>query len=265
MTEEFDMSLLVDRQLVEIAAFKLMQARRGIAFTGAGISVESGIPPFRGPGGLWNDYDPAFIEMNFFQRHAAESWGMIKEVFYDNFGKAKPNPAHDGLAWLEQEGLISGVITQNIDRLHQEAGSKNVIEFHGSNENLVCLRCGEKVKATEAVLETLPPLCPVCESVLKPDFVFFSEGIPEQAFERSYDETVLSDVWIVVGTKGEVMPACGMPIEAKRNGATIIEINIEPSEFTDSITDIFLRCPASVGVNAIKQVILDLRAEGLVQ
>lgn len=253
----------VDRQLVEIAAFKLLQARRGIAFTGAGISVESGIPPFRGPGGLWNHYDPAFIELGFFLRHSASAWGMIKEIFYDNFGKAKPNPAHKGLAWLEQERLISGIITQNIDHLHQDAGSQNVIEFHGSNEYLVCLNCGERVLAAPEVLDQVPPKCPICDQILKPDFVFYSEGIPELAYERSYDETVLSDVWLVVGTKGEVMPACSMPIEAKRHGATIIEINIEPSEFTDTITDIFLRCPASVGVNALKEVILDLRAEGL--
>ncbi len=115
------------------------------------------------------------------------------------------------------------------------------------------------------MLDTLPPLCQVCGSVLKPDFVFFSEGIPTLAYERSYDETFLSDVWIIVGTKGEVMPACGMPIEAKRNGATIIEINIQPSEFTDTITDVFLRCPASVGINSLKEVILDLRKEGLDQ
>ncbi|MEE4194017.1 MAG: Sir2 family NAD-dependent protein deacetylase [Anaerolineae bacterium] len=256
---------LIDRQLVEVAAFKLLKARRGIAFTGAGISVESGIPPFRGPGGLWNHYDPSFIELNFFRRHPSSAWGMIKEVFYDHFGKAKPNAAHRGLAWLEQEGLISGVITQNIDRLHQQAGSRNVIEFHGSNQYLVCLRCGERMLATEQILENLPPLCPVCGEVLKPDFVFFSEGIPEHAFERSLDETMLSDVWIVIGTMGEVMPACSMPIQAKRNGATIIEINIQPSEFTDAITDIFLRCPASVGVRALKHVILDLRDEGLDQ
>lgn len=254
---------MIDRQLVEIAAYKLLQARRGIAFTGAGISVESGIPPFRGPGGLWNQYDPTFIELNFFLEYPAESWRLIKEVFFDNFGKASPNGAHEGLAWLEQEGLISGVITQNIDQLHQEAGSKNVIEFHGSNQYLVCLSCEERIEASSDILGTLPPRCQQCGGLLKPDFVFFSEGIPQTAYERSYDEALLSDVWIVVGTTGEVMPACAMPIEAKRNGATIIEINIRPSEFTDSITDIFLRCPASIGVSALKNVILDLRAEGL--
>lgn len=254
---------MIDRQMVEIAAFKLLQARRGIAFTGAGISVESGIPPFRGPGGLWNQYDPVFIELNYFRRHPAAAWKLIREIFYDNFGKAQPNAAHQGLAWLEQQGLISGVITQNIDHLHQNAGSRNVIEFHGSSEYLVCLDCDKRVLACPEMLETLPPHCPACEQVLKPDFVFFSEGIPSAAYERSLDEALLSDVWIVVGTTGEVMPACAMPIEAKRNGATIIEINIQPSEFTDSITDIFLRCPASVGVSALKEVILNLRAEGL--
>ena len=253
---------MIDRQLVEVAAFKLLKARRGFAFTGAGISVESGVPPFRGPDGIWTKYNPIYLELDYFLRHQKASWKVIKEIFYDHFGKAKPNPAHQGLAWLEQQRLIAGVITQNIDHLHQKAGSQNVIEFHGSNQHLICLRCGEQVQAKPEILAENPPVCPVCESVLKPDFVFYGEGISEEAYNLSYDETKLSDVWVIVGTTGEVMPACGMPIEAKRNGATIIEINVEPSEFTDTITDIFMRCSASIGVSALKQVILDLREEG---
>ncbi len=180
---------------------------------------------------------------------------MIKEIFFDHFGEAKPNPAHQVLAQLEQEGLIAGIITQNIDHLHQEAGSRHVIEFHGSNQNLVCLKCGTIREATPEVFIDFPPKCPQCQAVMKPDFVFYGEGIPEKAFEDSYMESQISDVWLVAGTTGEVMPACAMPIEAKRNGATIIEINIQPSEFTDSITDIFIRGSASTVLTELNAVL----------
>jgi NAD-dependent deacetylase len=236
----------MDQQLIEIAAFRLRNARRAIAFTGAGISVASGIPPFRGPGGLWSKYDPSCLELDYFLRYPREAWMVIKEIFYDHFGAAEPNPAHQVLAHFETEGLLpGGIITQNIDHLHQAAGSQRVIEFHGSNQQLVCLDCGAPVAAAPEILADLPPRCARCGGVLKPDFVFYGEGIPPAAYQTADEETRLADVWLVVGTTGEVFPACAMPIEAKRNGALIIEINVRPSEFTDTITDIFLRGKAS--------------------
>jgi NAD-dependent deacetylase len=236
----------MDQQLIEIAAFRLRNACRAIAFTGAGISVESGIPPFRGPDSLWSKYDPACLELDYFLRYPHEAWMVIKEIFYDHFGAAKPNPAHRVLATLENEGLLpGGIITQNIDHLHQAASSQHVIEFHGNNQQLMCLHCGEHVQASPEILFDIPPRCPNCSEVLKPDFVFYGEGIPHAAYQAAYAETQRADVWLVVGTTGEVFPACSMPIEAKRNGALIIEINVRPSEFTDTITDIFLRGKAS--------------------
>ena len=246
---------MTDRQLVENAAFRLQQAGRAIAFTGAGISVESGIPPFRGPGGLWSKYDPSCLELEYFLRYPLEAWMVIKEIFFDYFGETRPNLAHQVFAQLENEGLLAGVITQNIDHLHQLAGSQHVIEFHGNNQYLICLNCGHRVKAAPYVFEHLPPTCMECGSVLKPDFIFYGEGIPEVSFERAYAEAQQADVWLVAGTTGEVMPACGMPIEAKRNGATIIEINISSSEFTDTITDIFLRGKASEVLGELNAVL----------
>ena len=119
----------------------LLEARHATAFTGAGISVESGIPPFRGPGGLWSRVDPGFIEIDYFQAQPAKSWRKIKEIFYDFLGGARPNAAHFGVAALEAAGRLKAVITQNIDGLHQEAGSREVIEFHGNSRWLVCLEC----------------------------------------------------------------------------------------------------------------------------
>lgn len=228
------------------AALKILSSKRVCAFTGAGISVESGIPPFRGEGGLWNKYNPEFIEIDYFHQHQEKSWKLIKEIFYDFFGKAKPNAAHFALAELEKEKLIQSVITQNIDNLHQEAGSKNVYEFHGTASKMVCLDCEQTFPASKICLEILPPECPNCLiGRLKPDFIFFGEGIPEPAGSLSFDEAEKSDVFMVIGTTGEVMPACMIPVNASQRGAKIIEINVSPSKYTNYVTDIFLQGPAT--------------------
>ncbi len=222
-----------------VAAIK--NSQHTTAFTGAGISVESGIPPFRGPGGLWAKYDPKFLEIDYFMSHAEESWQVIKTLFYDFFGKVKPNSAHTTLARLEEEGLLKAVITQNIDNLHQEAGSRNVIEYHGNYRNLVCPKCGRRFDADDSLLEHLPPLCKVDGHFLKPDFVFFGEPIPEAASTASFREASKARVFLLVGTTGEVMPANMVPRLAKQNGATIIEINTDRSAYTADVTDIFLK------------------------
>lgn len=223
----------------------LRTARHVTAFTGAGISVESGIPPFRGAEGLWSHYDPQCLDIGYFHTHPAEAWRVIKEIFYDFFGAARPNDAHRALALFEREGIVLATVTQNIDNLHQKAGSHTVYEFHGNSQQLLCLACGARRPAHEISLDTLPPRC-ACGGLYKPDFVFFGEMIPEEASRLSFHEAELADVFLLVGTTGEVMPACLIPEEAKRHGATIIEINTEHSNYTNRITDIFLRGKASV-------------------
>ncbi len=228
------------------AARLILDAKRVCAFTGAGISVESGIPPFRGKDGLWNIYNPEFIEIGYFHHHPEKSWRRIKEVFYDFFGQAHPNAAHQALAELEQHGIVKSVITQNIDNLHQKAGSQHVLEFHGTASRLICLDCHKSFSAEEISFSKLPPDCPNCiVGLIKPDFIFFGEDIPEPARTRSFEEAEKSDVFIVIGTTGEVMPACMIPYLARENGAQIIEININPSAFTNGTTDIFLQGPAT--------------------
>ncbi len=222
------------------AAELIKKSKHVIAFTGAGISVESGIPPFRGSTGLWNKYDPIVLDINYFFTNTMDAWIVIRELFYDFFGKAKPNPAHKGLAQLEEKGIIKAIITQNIDNLHQEAGSKTVYEFHGTARTMICTKCGDKYHSSDVNLKNLPPKCKKCNGILKPDFIFFGEGIPEEANRLSFLAAEQSDVFIVIGTTGEVMPASMLPTSAKRNGAKIIEINIEPSNFTNQITDILL-------------------------
>lgn len=232
-------------QDIRKAARMIMQSENAFAFTGAGISVESGIPPFRGENGIWNKYDPKSLDLNYFYSNPLESWAVIKKIFYDFFGEARFNRAHEVLAMMEKQGYLKGVVTQNIDNLHFEAGSRVVHEFHGNMKKLVCTKCHQHFMVHMVSLENLPPSCSYCEGLLKPDFVFFGENIPYEAFTSSFSLAEKADVVIVVGTTGEVVPASHVPLTAKQQGARIIEINMEPSNYTHTHTDVFLKGKAS--------------------
>ena len=232
-------------QSVKKAAELLRQSKYTTAFSGAGISVESGIPPFRGETGLWSKYNPVVLDIDYFHTHPLESWKVIKEIFYDFFGKARPNDAHRVLAEMEDKGLLKNIITQNIDNLHQEAGSREVYEFHGNSRELVCTGCGRRHTVEEIDLDKLPVSCISCSGLVKPDFIFFGEGIPSVAYSKSVEASQRADVFLVIGTTGEIMPASQIPIMAKSNGAKIIEVNIAPSNYTHSITDVFLQGKAT--------------------
>ena len=158
---------------------------------------------------------------------------------------AKPNPAHLGLAELERMGLLSSVITQNVDGLHQAAGSHNVIEFHGSHRTLSCLKCSTTIDGTALKIEDLPPRCSRCSSLLKPDVVFFGEPIPWDAQTMSFKESKSCSMVLVIGTSALVYPAASIPITAKERGATVIEINMERTPLTDQISDYLI--PGSAG------------------
>lgn len=218
----------------------IKNARLGVAFTGAGVSAESGIAPFTGPGGLWNRYDPKFIEIGFFYAHPERSWEEMKKIFFTAMEAAKPNKAHEVIAKLEERGGFAGVITQNIDGLHQKAGSHNVQEFHGTIHRMHCIDCGGKYRTQDVDLDSLPPKC-FCGGVLKPDFVFYGEGIPPAAYQNSVELVSRADVVLVAGTAGQVMPACSLPLLAKQNGAKIVEVNPRPSAYTNGVSDVF--CP----------------------
>ena len=227
------------------AAQLLKKSGNTIAFTGAGISVESGIPPFRGEHGLWNKYDPKVLDLDYFQSNGERSWYYIREIFYDFFGKAQPNEAHRILARMEASGMLQAVVTQNIDNLHQMAGTQEIYEFHGNSGRLVCPECGHLIPVNEVDLEVIPPLCPYDSSILKPDFIFFGEGIPPLAYEKSFEAARNCEICLIIGSTGEVTPAAYVPHTAKKHGAVIIEINPEVSLFTHTITDIHLQGKAS--------------------
>jgi len=248
---------MADQSSLLRAAEILARSSNVLLFTGAGISVESGIPPFRGQGGLWETHNPEFIEINNFLRRPDECWAKIREVFYDYWGQAEPNPAHFALAELQKAGRAGLLVTQNIDCLHQRAGSTDIAEFHGTLEYLVCLECGDRFRAEPALTSQKRPSCPHCRSLLKPDFVFFGEGIPEQASNDSFDAAHHADAVLVVGTSGEVMPACLIPREAKAHGAKIIEVNLDPSSFSrDGVSDIVLTGKAGTVLPELVNLIL---------
>jgi NAD-dependent deacetylase len=207
----------------------LTRATSIVAFTGAGISTASGIPTFRGDGGLWSAYDPQLLELDYFRRNPEQAWSMLRDTFYRYYEQAKANPAHFALADLEKllDKTIP-VITQNIDGLHQRAGSREVIEFHGGLAHLECLHCREQVEFRSELLRSLPPLCATCDGVLKPDFIFFGEALKESALARAFDLAESTEVLLVIGTSGEVYPAAEIPYLARRNQAQIIEFNLRP-------------------------------------
>ncbi len=212
-----------------------------VVLTGSGISVSSGIMPFRGPGGLWEKYDPEEVaHIDNFKRNPLYSWTMLKEMV-EVVEKALPNATHYSLAQMEKMGLVQCVITQNVDGLHQKAGSKVVIEFHGNTSMLLCLGCEAIFPAREISLDVLPPYCPLCGSLLKPGAVFFGEPIPQAALWQAQINVQQCRVMLVIGTSGAVEPAAGLPSVAKERGAYIIEVNPEPSLFTSYTTDLFLR------------------------
>ncbi len=230
---------------IDEAAAIIKKSKSMIALTGAGISVESGIPDFRSSGGLWDKYDPAvYASIYSFRNMPEKVWEMIFELI-EVTGKAKPNPAHKALAELEKMNLLKAVITQNIDNLHQAAGSKNVIEYHGNAQHLVCLQCGEKYSPEDYDIEKRKvPYCEMCGKVLKPSVVFFGEMIPPDALYQSQQYAEAADVVLVIGTSAVVYPAAGIPGIVKNRGGKVIEFNLEETELTSSCTDIFIKGPA---------------------
>lgn len=241
----------MDIDRINEAVKLIRKSKYMVAFTGAGISVESGIPPFRGAGGLWNTTHPIFLEIEYFKKKPLQSWNKIKEIFYDKLGDAEPNKAHEILAKMEKRSFIESVITQNIDHLHQRAGSKYVYELHGTYRQLICIECGSEYDLSFADLNFLPPTCFVCKGILKPDMVFFNEAIPQFAKKRSLDEARKTDLLLIIGTNAEVLPAAEIPEIAKKTGAKIIEINIKPSPFTHTVTDVFIEARATEAMEEI--------------
>ncbi len=220
----------------------LRKMRRGAALIGAGTSSESGVPTFRGKDGLWNKYRPEDLATpEAFMKNPDLVWEWYKWRI-DLVKKTQPNPGHYTLKEFENIFDEFYTITQNVDNLHQKAGSKNVIELHGNLLRAKCTKCGRIYKEFEFEKGKLPK-CPECGGLLRPDVVWFGEMLPMDALRRSFEIARKSEFFFVVGTSAVVYPAARLPFEAKENGALIIEVNIERTPVT-AIADFSFMAPA---------------------
>ena len=265
---EFVLTPTLDAELTR-AAVVLTAARHVVALTGAGLSVESGIPQFRGPGGLWTQYGEP--PMDGYQRFLEDPVKAWRERLFpkaewalalrDTLATAKPNAGHRSLAELERIGRCASVITQNIDDLHGQAGSRNLLEIHGNYRLLRCLDCVRRFEPAAIAVdpEDLPPRCPECGGIVKGDTVQFGEPIPPDVLRRCYREVELADCMLVIGTSATVYPAADFPLEVLRKGDAVIEINPMDTEFTAMAT-LSLRGPAGAVLERLLQLVLT--AEG---
>ena len=244
---------LESEPLRQIAAL-IAQSRHLVVFTGAGMSVESGVPPFRGENGLWNKYDPDMLSLSYFRDNPARVWPVLKSLFFEFFEAAQPHPGHMVLSRLETQGILKAIITQNIDNLHYLAGNRSVIEFHGTSRKLICLTCSRRYTAEPDILKQDLPRCG-CGGVLKPNFIFFGESIPSQTVLESEQHIRQCDVLLIIGSTGEVYPAAALPEQAADRGSKIIEINPRVSKFTRRLTDLYIPMTAAAALTQIEQLL----------
>jgi len=237
--------------LIHKAAQDLASSTSTVALTGAGISVESGIPPFRGKGGLWEKIDPMeFAHIDAFMKDPARVWNVLVREMKGLVEHAIPNDAHNGLARLEELGILKTIITQNVDGLHQMAGNTDVIEFHGNFAWLLCLDCNKKYETGKIDMSEIPPRCS-CGGIYKPDCVFFGEMIPPHHLLRSEQAASACDIMLVVGTSAVVQPAALIPGIAKKAGAKIIEVNPERTALSQRTSDYIIMGKAGQIMNRI--------------
>lgn len=218
----------VDQDHLFQAASRFATASRAAALTGAGISVGSGIADFRSPGGLWSVFSPEeYATLEVFLAEPDKAWQLYRAMGRSLSGK-KPNVAHAVLANLEHRGLLKGVVTQNVDNLHQEAGSRNVFEIHGDHRHLHCLQCGHRtLVAEEHYQDEEVPRCATCGFPYKPNVVLFGESVRDM--HRIEELIANCDLLLVIGTSAQVYPAAGLPELVKQQGGLIYEFNLEHS------------------------------------
>ena len=222
---------------VEPLARLVREAQPCVVLTGAGVSTESGVPDFRSPSGLWARFDPLeYGSIEAFSADPEKVWRFYGPRFA-MLARAEPNAAHRALAELERLGLVRAVVTQNIDLLHERAGSRDVVEVHGSIRTSTCPRCGARY-ALEEVLRLLgadggAPRCARCAAVLKPDVVFFGELLPEEASERAFALARGAALLLVVGSSLEVYPVAGLPLETIATGGRLAIVNRGATPFDD--------------------------------
>ncbi|MES1246446.1 MAG: NAD-dependent deacylase [Actinomycetota bacterium] len=237
---------------IETLANLIRENRPCVALTGAGISTESGIPDFRSPTGIWRKYDPmAYAHIDAFHADPEKVWefyGLRLGVL----GDAQPNAGHRALAELEERGVVEAVITQNVDRLHERAGSRSVVEVHGSIRTSSCLRCGTVVPMEEVVPLLPVPHCPACGEILKPDVVMFGELLPAASIARAEQLARGAGVLLVVGSSLEVHPVAGLPLETLAAGGHVAIVNKGTTPF-DLRADVLVDASAGEALAALAE------------
>jgi NAD-dependent deacetylase len=255
----------MEKKLTQVAQW-IVNAKRTVVFTGAGLSTESGIPDFRSPGGVWDKYNPEdFYFQNFLASEASREkyWQMATEM-WEPIKKAQPNPAHLAIAEFERLGKLDCVITQNIDGLHFKAGNseEKVLQLHGTAIFVSCLSCKKRYDRDE-IQERIrkgqrAPRCDDCGGLLKPATISFGQSMPEKETQEAYHRSSLCDLFIVIGSSLVVQPAASMPLVAKRNGAKLVIINRDPTPF-DDMADLVIHGQAGPTMASV----LDLVRQGL--
>ena len=232
MSENIDLAVSIVNEVLQSETINCY------ALTGAGISKNSGIPTFRGEGGLWEKLDVMEVaSIDSWRKKPEELWVLLKEGMQQIYS-AKPNAAHEALALLEEKQFCQTIITQNADSLHQKAGSRNVIEIHGNLTKIKCFQC-EKVEDFN-ISEEVPPKCSACGGMMRPAVTLFNEAMPEEALHQAFSIAKKANLVLIIGTSAEVYPAAGLPLLSRRNKAKIIVFNADKTEHVQ-LADVFVQ------------------------
>ncbi len=237
----------------------LRESRRGVAFTGAGISTESGIPDFRSPGGVWSRYQPVLYPDFLADPAARERYWRMKHEAWGAYAGVGPNAGHEALVRLEQADRLVGVITQNIDALHQQAGSRHVVELHGTDRAVACVQCGqryeagpvhERVEQGESV-----PQCDACGGWLKPATISFGQNLDPEVLDEAVRLAGQADVFLAIGSSLVVQPAASLPVQAKQAGAFLVILNGTETPL-DTVADVVIHAPIGETLTHLADAVL---------
>lgn len=251
----------MDRQDIADAAAEVREADTVVALTGAGVSTASGIPDFRSEDGIWTEYDPNDFHIRRFRADPEGFWDDRIELVEDLFGGGfEPNAAHEALAELEAAGHLDGLVTQNVDGLHQRAGSEDPIEIHGNGQRVACTGCNRRLDA-DPVFERvrggeMPPTCERCGEVLKPDVVLFGEQLPKHELLSAQSLSRDADAYLAVGSSLTVEPAASLPRIAAKNGATLIIVNLDSTGLSD-LAEFDFRADVTEALPAIADAVVN--------
>lgn len=244
--------------LYENAARILLDNTPFTVLTGAGISVESGLPPFRGPGGIWEKYDPeVYGHIDTYENDPDKAWVLFNEMLQGALG-AEPNRAHLSLAELQKIDLAGPIITQNVDGLHGKAGSSDVIDVHGDITRLFCTGCDDEMIVSKDDLPDISRKCK-CGSSLRPDIILYGESLPEDKIVRAWELSMSGKPMLIIGTSGVVVPVAQLPFNARASGSKIVLMDLYPSEMMMDISDVVIKEKATVAMDGLKRAMMDLK------